>query len=239
MNVPGLRIVYWAYSEPVGVEDLLEIDKFRTAISESYASLVKVFPHDRGGEVFQFAIEFFTDLTLKDYLTLIGGYIGGKAVDKVIEPILDSYLFNPLKKAYKKLKEKNPDLGVYKFSFDLSDTKITIYHLNDDKLLDNIDLIISEIGNRYNQLQYLGELPMEIHIPVVKDETNGVEYYRPPFEMEEKIDLNALKYTEGYWGIKIFKYGLECVYDLTEKKIVSETNFYTEEELYQRRIIEL
>ncbi|MBN8675418.1 MAG: hypothetical protein J0L56_14910 [Chitinophagales bacterium] len=238
MNVPGLRIVYWAYSEQIGVEDLAEIDKFRAEIGENYASLVKVFPHERGGEVFQFAIEFFADLTLKDYLTFIGGYIAGKAVDKVVDPILDAYLFNPLKKAYKKLKEKNPDLGVYKFSFDLSDTKITIYHLDGDQLLDNIDLIIREIGDRYKELQYLDELPMEIHIPVIQDDIKGTVYFRPPFEMDEKFDMRMYNYTEGYWGLKLFKYGLECIYSLEENKIITDIPFYTEEELYSRRILE-
>lgn len=238
MNVPGLRIVYWAYSEQIGVEDLAEIDKFRTEIGENYASLVKVFPHERGGEVFQFAIEFFADLTLKDYLTFIGGYIAGKAVDKVVDPILDAYLFNPLKKAYKKLKEKNHDLGVYKFSFDLSDTKITIYHLDGDQLLDNIDLIIREIGDRYKELQYLDELPMEIHIPVIQDDIKGTVYFRPPFEMDEKFDMRMYNYTEGYWGLKLFKYGIECIYSLAENKIITDIPFYTEEELYSRRILE-
>lgn len=238
MKTPGLRIVYWAYAEEIGVEDLDGIDSFRKEVAESYTSLVKVFPHERGGEVFQLAIEFFSDITLKEYLTFIGVYVAGKAVDKVVDPILDSYLFNPLKEAYKKLKQKNSDLGVYKFSFDLSDTKITIYHLDGDELLNNIDVILNELGNRYNQLHYFEELPMEIHIPVFKDDTNDVKFYRPPFEMEEQIDLSKFKYTEGYWGLKMFKYGLECVYSLTENKIITDIPFYTEDDLYQRRIIE-
>lgn len=234
MNPPGLKITYWAYAEQVGVEDLIDVENFKAEIDERYSSLIKVYPHGRGGDVFQFIIEFFANLTLKEYLAIVAGYIGGKSIDKVLDPVLDAYLFNPLKRAYRKLKQKNPDLGIYSLSFDLSDTKIIIYYLDDDSVLENLDIILKEIGDRYKDFRYFEDFPTEIHIPALKDVSEGNIFYRPPFEMEEHIDLRAIKYNEGYWGIKTFKYGLECIYSLKENKLITDTAFYTIEDLYNR-----
>jgi hypothetical protein len=230
----SFKITYWAYIEPVGVEDLHDIDEFKEEISLAYPGLVKALPSDRGGAAYQFMIEFICNAPLEEYLKIIGAYVAGKAVDKVAEPYLNKYLFDPLKKAYKKLKEKNKEwLDTYTFTFELSDTKIIIYKAGDADVMEQVNTIYEEIGKRYKELSWEGEFPYEIHIPALEDQREGKTFYRPPLGEDEHLQISGFDYTKGKWGLIILRRGLYCIYDLDTHSIDNEKKFLTEELMHQ------
>jgi hypothetical protein len=225
----SIKITYWAFVDGAGVEDFADIDQFKQELAEAYPGLVKALPSGRGGSVYQFIIDFVFNGSLEDYLKLLAGYLGGKAVDKVAEPILNKYLFRPLQEAYTKLRNKNKGLDSFSISIELSDTKIIIYKVGDEDIVDKIELILAAIGQHYKNLWHDGDFPFEIHIPALRDEKEGTIFYRPPLGEDESLQLTHHDYNKGYWGIMTFRTGLSCVYDL-DKKVIDRSKFFITEE---------
>ena len=231
MEKPSLKITYDAFQCNKGVEDFNSIEQFKSEIDKSYSSLVKANPVGRGGGAYQLIVDFFANLTAKDYFLSVGGYLAGKVVDKIVDPILDRYIFNPLKNAYKNLKAKNPILDCYSVTIELIDTKIFLYSISPDSIIENKDRILLTLYKNFENLIRENEFPSEIHIPVYEDQIGERLIYRPPLGINETIDTanngNFLK----LWGLKYqYSYG-SFVYDVAHEQIVVDTNFMTEDEI--------
>ena len=228
MDKGSLKITYYAFNGVSGVEDFENIDLFESYISKSYTSIVKPIVVGRGGGAYQFFVDFFVNLHAHDYFKFIEGYLAGKLIDKIANPVLDSYIFNPLKKAYKKLKESNPILDCYLFTIELIDTKIFIYSIFPNSIIDNKDKILMFLNKNYELLIINGEFPIEIHIPVYDEEINGKLIYRPPLGEDERIDsANKNNYFKS-WGLRYQSSGKSIVYDVENKAILMDQEFMNE-----------
>ena len=236
MTKPSLRISYDAFQWNKGVEDFNSIGKFKADIDKSYTSLVKFNPTGRGGAAYQFIIDFFANLTAKDYLTAVGGYLGGKVVDKIVDPLLESYVFNPFKEAYKNLKAENSILDCYSFTIELLDSKIIMYSISPDSIIENKDEILLALDENFNNLIVDDEFPSEIHIPVYEEQMGQKLIYRPPLGMSETINTADKSNFFKLWGLK-YQYSFKSnVYDVVNRQTLSDTVFMTENEFnYYKR----
>jgi len=226
-----LKITYDAFQYNFGVEDFDKIEDFRNEISKEYSSFVKPNPIGRGGAAYQFIIDFFVDKTLEDYLKLVGEYLAGKALDKVTDPIADRYLFNPLKKAYENLRTKNPILDCYSLTIEFLNTKIFIYSVAENSIMDNKDKILKCLDEHFkNLVSQEGEFPTEIHIPVYDQMIDEKLIYRPPLGMEETLDTAKDNKLFKLWGLKYLFTYRSIVYDVVNRRIIEDAEFWTEAE---------
>jgi hypothetical protein len=233
MEKPSLKITYDAFQNNFGVEDFRNIEDFKRKISKEYSSFVKPNPVGRGGPAYQFIIDFFIDKTLEDYLKYIGEYIVGKAVDKVTDPIIDRYLFHPLKKAYDDLRAKNPLLDCYSFNIEFLNTKLFIYSVSENSIMENKDKILKCLDTHFKKLVSTeGEFPTEIHIPVYDEIIDGKLIYRPPLGVEQTIDTAKDNKLLKLWGLKYFFTYRSVVYDVVNERIIEDVEFMTEREFY-------
>lgn len=228
--IPSLKITYWAEMEPNGIIEFDGINEFRKAIATEYAGIVKVMPGELGGGLYEFIIEFIFNGTLADYIKVIGGYIGGKSLEKMTDPYLERYVFKPLQRAYKKLKERNPQsLETYSFTIELSDTRIIIYKAGTTDIISYLNNVLQEIGNRFKHLWWEDNFPYEIHVPALKDKSKDTVFFRPPLGEDEYISVKEYDYHTGYWGVLYFKNGLCCAYNLSSGMVEPDSKFVTEE----------
>ncbi|WP_121353577.1 hypothetical protein [Flavisolibacter nicotianae] len=231
MRYSSLKISYGLFTGPDGKEDFEEIEAFKSSLSESYISLVKGIPQGRGAGAYHFFIDWFINLPLENYLKIVVGYLGGKAIDKVADPYLDSLLFKPLKRAYENLKKKNQFLEVNTLCLELSDSKIIIYSVNNVGILETLDSILAEVSKRFKSFWLEDHFPEEIHIPAIKDEKKSICFFRPPLGIDESFtDLSQSSYQE-FWGLKYLRRDLSCIYDLKRNTISQEVKFLDETEL--------
>jgi hypothetical protein len=235
MQEPSIKITYDAFQYNKGVEDLSDIEIFKEDLAKSYSSsIVKARPAGRGGGAYQFIVESFINLHAKDYLEIIGGYLGKKIIDKAIgEPLLNRYVFAPFKSAYEKLKSQNAILGCYLFTIELLDTKIFIYSIYPDSTIEYKDEILFELDRQFNNLIIEGEFPSEIHIPVFNEILNEKIIYRPPLGMAETLSTADSHNYLKLWGLK-YQYSFRSiVYDVVNQTMLNDSPFMNEDEFFQ------
>jgi len=207
MNESAFNIKYGAFNGSDGIEDLNEIQEFKDAMSASYITLVKPLIQGRGGGAYQLVIDWLSEHSLKDYLEIIGGFLAGKVIDRISDPIVDKYLFNPFKKAYRKLREKNPDqVGISSFHMDFADTAVLIYSFNPDSIFDNFDFILSKLFSLRQLLEKDPQLPWAISIPVIEDEP-GVSYRLPEEKDELTFHQTKRNFYTRYWELTYLPHG--------------------------------
>ncbi|MEI6822946.1 MAG: hypothetical protein WCL51_13515 [Bacteroidota bacterium] len=230
---PSIKIIYDAFQYNIGVEDFNEIETFKKQISKDYTSFVKAIPTGRGGGAYQFIVDFIINLNAKDYFKIISVYLASKALDKIIDPILDRYIFVPLKNAYKELKKVNPILDCYQLKIEFLDTKIYIYSVYNDSLIENIDKILQELYTHFSDLiinEFGDEFPSEIHIPLLFHQFLEFQIYRPPLGMEESIIAKKEDFYK-LWGLKYQYTHNSKIYDLINNCFI-DGEFMTEKEFY-------
>ena len=223
-NNSAFKIKYGAVSGGPGLEDLEEINQFKESLSASYTTLVKPVLQERGGEAYQFIVDWFSNHSFKDYFEIIGGYLAGKTLDKITDPLIDSYLFNPFKKAYKKLMDKNKGrLGISSFSLDFSDTQVSISSFSPESIFENLDFILVNLYALCQLLKQNDRLPLIIHIPIVKEIISDEVIYRYPVEKDVLLFHRTKRnlYTE-LWGL---------FYHLPEKYIIFDLQKQTLQEI--------
>jgi len=224
MPESAFRIKYGAVNslDGPGVEDLEGIKEFQEDMSSSYVTLLKPTLQERGGEAYQFIVEWFSKHSFKEYMEIIGAYLLAKASDKIIDSLLDKYLFNPFKKAYKKLLSRNSwRLGIYTFSMEFSDTSVSISSFSQESIIENLERIQTNLYNLYEILKDDARLPLYISIPIVKDQINGIDTFRYLTEKDELLfnqkDRNLY---DEYWVIFYHLSERYFVYDVRNRKLI-------------------
>jgi hypothetical protein len=227
-----LKIEYDAFPLTNGVEDFDKIDVFKSELSSDYEVFIKPRPVGRGGGAYQFIVDLLIDLTLEDYLKIVGGYLGGKILDKIIDPKIEKYLFRPFKSAYEKLKQLNPILDCYRLRIEFVDTQINVYGIYENSIIEINEMILGALKQHYDNLKTgLGRLPDEIHIPLLIDAKEDEHIYRTPLGFDEYLTgLDKMNYLK-LWGTMDFN-GIKTIYDL-ENKVVIPGEFMTESEFYK------
>ena len=235
MNEPSIKVTYGAFQYNKGVEDFGDIETFKEDLAKSYSSsIVKAIPVGRGGGAYQFIVDTFINLHAKDYLEIIGGYIGSKVFDKAIgEPLLKAYIFTPFKSAYRRLKSQNTLLDCYLFTIELLDTKVFIYSIHPDSIIEDQDGILFELDKQFNNLIIDEEFPSEIHIPVYSEIVNEKVIYRPPLGMAETLGTADNQNYLKLWGLK-YQYSFRSiVYDVVNQTMLNESTFMNEDEFFR------
>lgn len=227
-----LEIRYDAFPYNEDVEDFNNIECFKEELNKNYNNIVKANPVGRGGEAYELIIHFTCNLDFLYYLThIVIIYLGGKIIDKVVDKSLEKYLFIPLKNAYQKLKYENPILDCFSFQIEFKDINIFIYKTSENSVFSSIDEILKKVANHFKNIETIENFKTtEIHVPVVPDIVDGQKIYRVPLGSEETITTLSDKDYFNFWGVKYCHNQLSTIYDLNKKSILSNYNFYTEQE---------
>lgn len=234
-NNPSLNVSYGAPVWNKSVEDFEDIEIFRLDLDQSYTSFVKTIPVERGGGAFELFVEFFANLNAKDYLLPIGTYLLTKASDRIIDPLLDKYIFKPFKDAYQKLQKVNPDLDCYSLTIELLDLKIILYTTSPNSIVENIENVLLAISKHYESMSLKGEYPCEIYLPVFAEFFGEELIYRPPLGEREVIDICKEDNLFKLWGVKYPYSRLSIVFDVANGLILNDSQFMTEVELEYKR----
>lgn len=230
MDTASLKITYNAFQSNSCIEDFDKINIFKDNISKSYSSIVKPIIVGRGGDAYQLIIDFFVNLHSHEYFKFIEGYLGGKVLDKIADPLIDSYIFKPLKNAYNKLKETNPILDCYLFTIELLDTKIFIYSIYPNSIIENQMQILTALDKHFKNLIVNDEFPSEIHIPVYDQYIQQHLIYRPPLDKVEIINTATKNNYFKLWGLKYQYTHQSIVYDLENQMLLPDHQFMKESE---------
>jgi len=235
MDKPILKISYDAFASNFEIEDFTHIEDFKTDLEKEYSYFIKPRPVGRGGGAYELVIEFLLNTDLKTYLSIIGGYLGGKVIDKFVDPKLEQYLFKPFFNFYKSFSEKHGRVEICEFKIELYNSKIVIYKIEELSVVDTFEKILETIYLKLENIVIEDEFPSEITIPVFADVMNENVIYRPPLGMEETKE-NITK--EDYF--KLWKLDYEYIhgqriYDLVNNTLIEDANFITEDEYYTRQ----
>jgi hypothetical protein len=96
----AVRISYWAIQEGVKIIDPVGMIEFKEELSQSYVSSVHGRPGDLGGGLYEFTIEFLTNISIQDVAKFIAG---GVAFD-LLKLGTKAFVLRPFIAAYEKLK---------------------------------------------------------------------------------------------------------------------------------------
>jgi hypothetical protein len=233
-----VKIEYYAFPENKNtLEDFQDIEIFKAEVEESYNSFIRGQGIGRGGGAYELMIHFISNIHWSDLLLYIAADLGKKAITKSENLLLDKYLFKPIQKAYKKLKNKNEILDCYSFQVELQDIRIFIYRTSHNSLMPNLEKILKTIENHAEQIRGAVDSNVsEIHIPVVIDLLEGRKIFRVPLGDMESLDLNEDNLFE-YWGIKHHYNQSLKVYSLNSENIEDNQfpDFYLEEEFINKK----
>lgn len=230
MEKPSIRITYDAYqTRDFGVTDFVNIDIFKNAIEKDYTPLIKPNAIGLGGGAYNLIIETFFNLKLKDYLLFVAAYIGKKAVGKIIDPIIERYLFRPFKDAYNALKEKNPYLDCDTIKIDFTDTTLNIISAYPNTIIEVYEDIISKIDEHFTNLVMEDQLPSQITIPMIMAVVHDENISRPPLFYPEIIEGQTKESYFKLWGL-FYKFTYRhYTYDLENKQFINCKTFLTTE----------
>lgn len=234
MNKPILKISYDAFASNFEVEDFTHIEDFKSDLSKEYGYFIKPRPVGRGGGAYELAVEFLLNVDLKTYLDVIGGYLGGKLVDKIVEPKLDQYLFKPFFSIFKSFSEKHGGVEICEFKIELYNSTIIIYKIVDVSIVDVFEQILETIYQKLEKIVLDDEFPSEFTIPVFSDVIKDKGIFRPPLGVDETIDQFALEDYFKLWRLNYeFIHG-EKIYDLVNDQLIDDVEFLTEDEYFRK-----
>ncbi len=230
IQTPTLIVKYDALFSNFEIEDIIDIDTFKQNTKQDYLTIIKPNPIGREGDVYSFFIQLISNLTFQDYLNFLAIYFAGKTLDKLINALF----LKPFQIAYKKLKEKNNIIDIHKIQITLQDIDLYIYCIHENSIYENIELIYKKLHDVSHYLyNEHGVLPKEVHIPVLFEEENEEKIFRVPLGDEEFI-TNITKDTYfKLWGIVDRFSESSYVFDIANKSILHDYNFYTEKYYYQ------
>jgi hypothetical protein len=187
MDKPILKISYDAFASNFEIEDFTHIEDFKSDLSKEYGYFIKPRPVGRGGGAYELIVEFLLNMDLKTYLTGVGGYLTVKAIDKVVDPKLDQYLFKPFFRFFKSFSDKHGGgVDICEFKIELYNSKIVIYKIEELSIVETFQKILETIYQNLEKIVLEDEFPSEFTIPVFADVINDKVIYRTPLEMEIK-----------------------------------------------------
>jgi hypothetical protein len=234
MDKPILKITYNAFASNHEIEDFMHIEDFKADLAKEYAYFIKPKPVGRGGGAYELFVEFLLNTDLKTYLTIIGSYLAGKVVDKIIDPKLDQYLFKPFFSCFKKFSTKHGGVEICEFKIELYNSKIVIYKIEELSIVEVFEKILDAIYQNLENLVIEDVFPSEFTIPVFADLINEKVVYRPPLRMSKnKENITEDDYFK-LWKLEYeFLHG-QRIYDLVNKTFIEYADFVTEDEYYKR-----
>lgn len=152
---------------------------------------------------------------------------------KGIHHTLKALIFQPFLEAFRRLKGRNETYGVYSIIWELNDLKINLYNVNSKKIMidDVLEDLFKALESNYPIMKNeAGMKPIEIFIPVIKDNFQNNEIFRIPLGMEDDVSkLDRLDFMK-YWGITFPMWDFR-VLDLIDSKLLDE-EFFDEERYY-------
>ncbi|MFI5419452.1 MAG: hypothetical protein ACHQ1H_00645 [Nitrososphaerales archaeon] len=224
-------IRYWISSDdPIDFPDLDGIEEFRNALSDDYLTVVRGRPSGAGGLV-HLTAELISSFPLSHIVQLL---LDGIAYDLIKEGSR-SFILRPFIAAYHRLRDKNKErlLEIAELKIEFADCQISVHEVSRDTVIDNIERILHFLAYNYGRLALpSGELPYEIHVPVVEDpDTECATKFRILANIEETITGCPDDYFR-YWGIAYGYPWERRVYDVREKRLLNES-FSTVQEYWQ------
>ena len=235
MDKPILKISYDAFASNFEIEDFTHIEDFKSDLSKEYGYFIKPRPVGRGGGAYELIVEFLLNMDLKTYLTGVGGYLTVKAIDKVVDPKLDQYLFKPFFRFFKSFSEKHGGGGeICEFKIELYNSNIVIYKNEELSIVETCQKILETIYQNLEKIVLEDEFPSEFTIPVFADVINDKVIYRTPLGMEESKE-NITK--DDYF--KLWKLDYEFIhgqriYDFVNDTFLEDAHYMTEDEYYKK-----
>jgi hypothetical protein len=228
---PMLKIGYDAFYSNFEIEDFEFISDFKTDLDLEYSNFIKARPVGRGGNAYELVVEFFLKVDLKTYLTIIGYHVANKGKDKIVDALIDKYLFKPFFNFFQSFIRKQGSIEIYEFKIELFDSQIKIIKVEGISIPEIFDKIIEHIYLHFNNIIVEEEFPSEFVIPVFCDRLNNMDVYRPPLGLNEtKFNISESDYFK-LWKLNYeFVHGLK-IYDLVNKKFVEGPNFIKDDEL--------
>ncbi len=233
MDKPILKISYDAFASNFEIEDFTYIDDFKSDLSKEYGYFIKPRPVGRGGGAYELVVEFLLNTDLKTYLSIVGGYLGGKFIDKVVDPKLDQYLFKPFFNFFKSFSEKHGGVEICEFKIELYNSKIVIYKIEELSIVDTFEKILATIYQNLEKIVIEDEFPSEFTIPVFADVLKEKVIYRPPLGMDESKE-NITK--EDYFKLWRLDYEFihgQRVFDFVNNTFIEDAECMTEDEFYK------
>lgn len=235
MDKPILKISYDAFASNFEIEDFTHIEDFKSDLSKEYGYFIKPRPVGRGGGAYELIVEFLLNMDLKTYLTWVGGYLTVKAIDKVVDPKLDQYLFKPFFRFFKSFSDKHGGgVDICEFKIELYNSKIVIYKIEELSIVETFQKILETIYQNLEKIVLEDEFPSEFTIPVFADVINDKVIYRTPLGMEESKE-NITK--DDYF--KLWKLDYEFIhgqriYDFVNDTFLEDAHYMTEDEYYKK-----
>jgi hypothetical protein len=224
----SVKVTYWAI--PTGSEsmsDLEGINEFRKELEKDYVTSVHGRRTDAlGGGCYDLVIELISNVSISDVAAWL---MSGVAFD-VLKHGSNSLILRPLLSAYQKLKERNTehDVSIEELRIIFRDATLVIYNVGD--LFKNIEGILKAVAQHYSKTaSRSGEMPYEIHIPIVEDTTaDRLTRFRVLLDVDETVipAIPAVYYK--YWGLR---FDIACqtrVFDVSGDLRIDE-EFFTKE----------
>jgi len=234
MDKPILKISYDAFTSNFEIEDFTYIEDFKSDLSKEYGYFIKPKPVGRGGGAYELVVEFLLNIDLKTYLIAVGRYLTDKAIDKVVDPKLDQYLFKPFFRFFKSFSEKHGGgIEICEFKIELYNSKIIMYKIEELSIVETFEKILETIYQNLEKIVIEDEFPSEFTIPVYAEIVNGKVIYRPPLGMEETKENTTKDDYFKLWKLDYeFIHG-QRIYDLINNTLLEDADYMTEDEYYK------
>jgi hypothetical protein len=228
----AVRISYWAIQEGTTIIEPVGIAEFREELSQSYVSSVHGRPGDLGGGLYEFTIEFITNISVQDVSKFIAG---GVAFD-LLKSGTKALVLRPLITAYEKLKNKNKerDVDIHELKFIFQDAEVIVGKICDGSIYDSLGSIFKAISENYESLKNRdGEFPYTIQIPVFEDPDKKLCRFRVLLDVDETIKHVTTANYLDYWGIYYDYERASRVFDVKRKLLIDE-DFLTLDRYWQK-----
>ena len=221
----ALKVLYWTAPLPENkVEELNGLDDFKSELSRDYVSVVQSRPGERGGGLYELAVEFISTITLQDLATFL---LQGIAYD-LIKSGSKAFILRPFLDAYDKLKSRNPDrkVDIDELKIVFQDTTVILHQISENSIFLNLENILSHLAKHAHHL-VVGETerPFEIVIPVFEDPASDrPSRFRVKLDVDETIPFFSDKDYLGFWGLW-YEFAKFRVYDVQNKSLLHEEFF--------------
>jgi hypothetical protein len=228
----AVRISYWAIQEGVKIIDPVGMIEFKEELSQSYVSSVHGRPGDLGGGLYEFTIEFLTNISIQDVAKFIAG---GVAFD-LLKLGTKAFVLRPFIAAYEKLKKKNKegDVDIHELKFIFQDAEVIVSKICTGSIYDSLGSIFRAISENYEFLKNRdGEFPYTIQIPVFEDPEKTLCRFRVLLDVDETIGHVTSANYQDYWGIYYDFERASRVFDVKRKLLIDE-DFLTLDRYWQK-----
>jgi hypothetical protein len=220
MKKTKIKISYWTYPEGKNFEGL---DEFKNSLKGNYDVEIKSQKTDAlGGGLYELVINIINNLTLEQF---ISSYIQDGI--KLTLALYLGHFFKKIKFLFENNQKFRTDVEKIKFEFE--DSKIFIYSLYKNSLIDNFEEILKFIVKNYEIMKKTSKNKIkEIHIPIFdKEDYYKLCRYRVKLKIDENIPNFQKKDYFKFWGVRTYQN--DFIYSIKSKQL-SMGKFYTQKQ---------